>query len=230
MNNIDEFVRSKFQTLSDENYKAFHAALIPSVPTNRILGVRTPILRRFAREFGKSNNVYDFMYLLPHTYYEENNLHAFLIEQIKDYDKCVEALDIFLPYVDNWATCDMMSPKILSKEPEQTIKHIDKWLASSHVYEVRFGIVSLMRYFLEDNFKPSILYKVSDISSDEYYINMARAWFFATAMINHYDEVYEMLVNNILDTFTHNKTIQKAIESYRISKEQKVMLRQLKRK
>ena len=230
MNNINDFVEKQLFKISDSQYKKFQLTLMPGISHDSVIGVRIPVLRRYARDFVKTSCAEEFLSVLPHKYYDENNLHAFLIEQIKDFDKCVEALYIFLPYVDNWATCDMMSPKILAKEPRLLLQHIDRWISSEHIYMVRFAILSLMRYYLDDEFEESILSRVANIESDEYYINMARAWFFATALIKHYDEVYALLVNNVLDTFTHNKTIQKAIESYRISNEHKDMLRKLRRK
>lgn len=230
MNNINDFVGNQLFKISDSQYKKFQLTLMPGISHDSVIGVRIPVLRRYARDFAETNLVEEFLSFLPHKYYDENNLHAFLIEQIKDFDKCVEALYIFLPYVDNWATCDMMSPKILAKEPRLLLHHIDRWISSEHTYMVRFAILSLMRYYLDDAFEESILSRVVKVESDEYYINMARAWFFATALIKHYDEVYALLVNNVLDTFTHNKAIQKAIDSYRIRNEQKDMLRKLRRK
>lgn len=230
MNEVYEYVHKKLLSLGNEAYKKFHQRLIPTVPPDKIIGVRTPVLRRFAREFGKTDMAPLFLSLLPHRYYDEDNLHAFLIEQIKDFDACADALNTFLPYVDNWATCDMMSPKILASEPEKLLMHIDVWISSRNVYEVRFVILCLMRHFLDSDFNASILNKVSSIVSDEYYINMARAWFFATALAFQWNYAFPYIRDNRLDTFTHNKTIQKAVESFRITKEQKRLLKGLKKK
>ena len=216
--------------LADENYRKFQQPLIPTVAPGRFLGVRTPVLRRFAREFGKSALAAEFLDTLPHDYYDEDNLHAFLIEQIKDFDACTVALDKFLPYVDNWATCDMMSPKVLATDPESLLIHTDLWITSPYTYEIRFGILCLMRHFLGDNFRESLIYKVASVSSSEYYVNMARAWYFATALAFQWDATLRLLKEDVLDDFTHNKTIQKAVESYRITPAQKQMLRGLKRK
>ena len=229
MNQVEEYIEKHLFALADEKYRVFQQPLIPTVSSDRIIGVRTPRLRRFAKAFGKTDYAEHFINILPHKYYEEDNLHAFLIEQIKDFDKCLAALDIFLPYVDNWATCDMMSPKILSANLKVLKERINKWLSSEQTYEIRFGIISLMRYFLDDAYDTSVLYKVSSVKSNEYYVIMARAWFFATALINHYEDVVCILNEKYLDTFTHNKTIQKAAESFRISEEKKNELKQLKR-
>ena len=228
MNNIEEYVDNCLFELCDEKYKTFHQILIPTVEPDRVIGVRTPVLRRFAKEFGKTDKVGEFLALLPHRYYDADNLHAFLIEQIKDFDLCVEALDKFLPYVDNWATCDLMSPKVLAKEPDKLLVSIDRWTASGNTYEIRFGILSLMRHFLDDNFKEEYLEKVAAVKSDEYYVNMMRAWYFATALAKHWDIVLPYITERKLDVFTHNKTISKATDSYRITKEQKQLLRNLK--
>ena len=230
MNEVSAYLRQQLLLLADENYRKFQQPLIPTVAPDRFLGVRTPVLRRFALSFGKSKLAPAFLNNLPHDYYDEDNLHAFLIEQIKDFYECVAALDKFLPYVDNWATCDMMSPKVLAAYPERMLIHIDRWITSVHTYEVRFGILCLMRYYLGENFKESLLYKVAGISSCEYYINMARAWYFATALAFQWDCTLMLLKENRLDDFTHNKTIQKAVESYRITTAQKQILRGLRRK
>lgn len=230
MNKINEFVDDKLFELRDEKYREFQKPLLPSVPENRLIGVRTPVLRRFANSFVKSDEAAEFMKALPHTSYDADNLHAFLIEKIKDFDACIKSLDTFLPYIDNWATCDMMSPKILAKHTEDLLPHIDRWLVSQYTYEIRFGILSLMRYYIEDNFEPTVLEKVVSVKSDEYYVNMARAWFFATALATQWDSVIKIIEDNALDTFTHNKTIQKAVESYRITDEQKRILKTMKRK
>lgn len=212
--------------MGEEKYREFSSKLMPSVEKSKVLGIRTPILRKYAKEL---ENYDAFLSDLPHKYFEENNLHAFLIERERDFDKCIELLDAFLPYVDNWATCDSMKPKVLKKEPEKLLKNIKKWTNSKDVYAVRYGINLLMSFYLDDNFHKDYNKIVASIKSDEYYINMMRAWYFATALSKQYKETLFYLENNILDTWTHNKTIQKAIESLRISKEQKEYLKTLKK-
>lgn len=168
------------------------------------------------------------MNALPHTYYEENNLHGFFIEKIKDFNKAIEALEKFLPYVDNWATCDMMRPKVFKKNTKPLFEKCMEWLNAEDTYTVRFGIGMLMSYFLDDEFRVDILNSVAEIRSDEYYINMMIAWFFATALAKQYDATLPFIENNRLDMWVHNKTIQKAVESYRITPEQKAYLKTLK--
>lgn len=230
MNNINKYIDSVLLSISDETYREFHKMLIPTVSSGKVIGVRTPVLRRFARNFGKTEQALCFMHSLPHTSYDAYNLHGFLIEQVKDFKQCVRALDEFLPYVDNWATCDMTSPKILSARPDELIVHIGRWIGSEHTYEVRFAIVCLMRYFLDSYFRKEVLDMVAAVKSDEYYINMARAWFFATALAKQWDSTIRLIEDNRLDLFTHNKTIRKAVESYRISDTKKSFLKTLLRK
>ena len=216
-------------SLQDLKYKEFHQKLMPTVDSDKVIGIRTPVLRKFAKEFGKRAEAEGFLKNLPHKYYEEDNLHAFLLEDIKDYEILIEELNKFLPFVDNWATCDMMRPKIFRKHKEELLEDIKKWLNSKDTYTIRFAVNCLMNYYLEDDFKSEYLQWVKNIESDEYYINMVRAWYFATALAKQYDETVKILENNALDKWTHNKTIQKAIESYRITKEQKEYLKTLKR-
>lgn len=212
--------------MKEEKYKRFSSSLIPTVREESVLGVRVPILRNYAKTL---DNYEEFLLSLPHEYFEENNLHAFLIEREKDFDKCIEKLDKFLPFVDNWATCDGVKPKILKKHPEKLLIHIKKWLDSSCVYAIRYAINLLMSYYLEENFKEEYLSLVASIKSDEYYINMMRAWYFATALAKRYEETLPYLEKNLIDKWTHEKTIRKAIESFRISKEQKEYLKTLRR-
>ena len=214
--------------LQDLKYKEFHQKLMPTVNPDKVIGIRTPALRKFAREFGKRAEAKEFIKNLPHKYYEEDNLHAFLLEEIKDYEKLIRELNNFLPFVDNWATCDMLRPKILKKHKTELLKEIKIWLNSKDTYTIRFAVNCLMLYYLEEDFKPEYLQWVKNIESKEYYINMVRAWYFATALAKQYDETVKILENNTLDKWTHNKTIQKAIESYRITNEQKAYLKTLK--
>lgn len=228
--NINEQIKEKLFGMQDLKYKEFHARLIPNVNPDTIIGVRTPMLRDFSRKIKKDENIEDFLAVLPHQYYEENNLHAFLVEQIKDYDECVAALNRFLPYVDNWATCDMMRPKCLKKHTGQLLKEIQKWLSDPHTYTVRFGIGMLMTFYLDGEFDAEFLDMVAEVKSDEYYINMMIAWYFATALAKQYESAVSYIEKNRLPVWVHNKTIQKAIESYRITDEQKAYLRGLKLK
>ena len=222
-------LQEKLFSLQDIEYKAFHSKLMPTVSSDTIIGIRTPVLRKFANEFYKSDEANNFLKNLPHKYYEENNLHAFLLEKITDYDILIKDLNIFLPFVDNWATCDMMKPKIFKSHKALLIKDIEKWLNSKNTYEVRYGIVCLMTYFLESDFKKEYLSWITRIESEEYYINMARAWFFATALTYQFEATTPIFENKALDKWTHNKAIQKACESHRITKEQKEYLKKLKK-
>lgn len=223
-------VQSELFAMQDLTYRDFHAKLMPTIEKERIIGVRTPRLRAFAKEFGKTANVRGFLEILPHQYYEENNLHGLLIEQIWDYKECVKECHRFLPHVDNWATCDMLALPLVKKHLREWMEEIDVWLASKHTYTVRFAVNMLMRYYLEEHFQMEYPAKVAAICSEEYYVNMVRAWYFATALAKQYDQILPFLEENRLDLWTHNKTIQKAIESRRITPEQKAYLRTLKRK
>lgn len=211
--------------MGEEEYREFSSKLMPTVEKSKVIGIRTPLLRKFAKSL---ENYEAFLTELPHKYFEENNLHAFLIEREKDFEKCIEKLNVFLPYVDNWATCDSMKSKILKKEPEKLLEHIKIWLKSKDTYSVRYGINLLMSFYLDENFKRDYLMLVADIKSDEYYINMMRAWYFATALAKQYKQTLPYIENKVLDKWTHNKTIQKATESLRITKEQKEYLKTLK--
>jgi len=211
--------------MGEEKYRDFSSALMPTVEKERVIGIRIPVLRKYAKSL---EDYEDFLKDLPHKYFEENNLHAFLIEREKDFEKCIEKLDLFLPYVDNWATCDSMKPKALKKEPEKLLIHIKRWLYSKDVYAVRYAINLLMSYYLDENFKDEYLYMIAGVKSDEYYINMMRAWYFATALAKQYEKTLPLLENKELDQWIHNKTIQKSIESLRISKEHKLYLKSLK--
>lgn len=227
----DYILRRLFE-IQDLEYRDFHLKLIPNIDPEFIIGVRTPALRKLAQELWKEGNLQDFMSELPHKYYEENNLHAFFIERIKDYDECVEALNSFLPYVDNWATCDMMSPRTFKKVSKDNvdvfIMQIKIWTDSEHTYMVRFGIGMLMKYFLDESFSEGYLRLVADVKSDEYYINMMRAWYFATALSKQYNTAVKYIERKELDKWTHNKAIQKAVESNRITDENKTYLKKYK--
>lgn len=217
-------IREKLVSMADEKYRSFHLPLIPSADPESVIGIRTPKLRQYAKELCGRKDKDLFLDDLPHRFYEENNLHAFIIEREKDFLRCVGLVDKFLPHIDNWATCDCLSPKVFKKHPDELLKKAHEWISSSHTYTIRFGIKCLMSFFLDEHFSPEILSIVADIKSEEYYVNMMRAWFFATALAKQYDSTLPLLTGNRLDLWTHNKTIRKAIESYRITNEQKSLL------
>lgn len=228
MSDIGERIRAELWEMRDVGYKDFHAKLIPTVAPEAIIGVRTPELRKYARKLAKDPQIGDFLAQLPHQYYDENNVHAFVVEQIKDYEECLAQTERFLPYIDNWATCDMMAPKVFAKHKEELLESIRRWIASSETYTIRYGVGMLMRFYLEEDFRQEYLQWVADIRSEEYYVNMMRAWYFATALAKQYEAVIPYLEEKRLDDWTHNKAIQKACESYRVTAEQKKYLRGLK--
>lgn len=219
-------IQNKLFQMQDFSYKKFHSSLMPTVKAESIIGVRTPLLRKYSIEIFKSGNYDDFLNSLPHTYYEENNLHGMLICRMKDYDKVIYELDRFLPHINNWATCDLTSPKIFKKHTDELVEEIKNWISSSHTYTVRFGIKMLMDFYLDDNFNEEHLKIVAKIKSDEYYIKMMLAWYFATALAKQYSSALPYIENHILDNWTHNKTISKVCESYRISAEHKAEIKQ----
>lgn len=216
--------------LKDENYRRFHAKLIPDIPIDNIIGVRTPVLRKYAKEVAKLQEANIFLESLPHSYYEENNLHGALLSLLypKDIIAFMEQLERFLPYVDNWATCDMLSPKIFKKHLPYVYERVQKWLQSDAVYTIRFGIVTLLGFYLDNAFEPEMLQLVANVRSEEYYVNMAVAWYFSMALVKQYDATLPYIQNRVLEPWTHNKSIQKAIESRRIPQETKAYLRGLK--
>lgn len=214
--------------MQDDRYRDFQSSLIPTVAKERIIGVRTPKLRAFAKRLRGSPEAEAFLRVLPHDCFEENQLHAFLIEEIRDYTTCISALNAFLLHVDNWATCDMMSPKVLGRHPEALRREITRWLASPHPYTVRYAIGMLMRWYLDAHFSNADLQAVASTESENYYVKMMIAWYFATALAKQYDAAILYLQMPQLPPWTHNKTIQKALESNRITAEQKQYLRTLK--
>lgn len=228
MNDWEKIIREKLFSLSDTAYGDFQSALMPSVPREKVIGVRIPILRKYASELAKTPLAAEFLLALPHKYYEEDNLHAFLIEKIKDFDEALAALDKFLPFVDNWATCDGMNPRALLKDKARLLEKTDEWLSSPHAYTVRYGMGTLMRHFLGEDFDVSFHEKVASVKSDEYYVNMMAAWYFATALAKQYEKTLPFLLERKLSPWVHNKTICKAVESFRITKEQKEFLKSLK--
>ena len=226
MNNI----KDDLFKLQDIKYRDFQAKLIPTIDIDSIIGIRTPELRSYAKILIKNNNYLSFLEELPHKYFDENQLHAFIISEIKDYDECIKYINKFLPYVDNWATCDQMSPKVFKKHREELLDQIRLWIKSNEIYTIRFGIGMLMQHYLDDYFKIDYLKMVSGIKSKEYYVNMMRAWYFATALTKQYNATIPFIEKYKLDRWTHNKAIQKAIESYRITEERKEYLRSFKKK
>ena len=221
-------VQKRLFEMQDAEYRDFHAKLVPTMEKTKFIGIRTPMLRKFAKKFGKTEESEIFLQVLPHQYYEENNLQGLLIEQIRDYDKCLEELERFLPFIDNWATCDLLALHMMKKHRDVFIREVFRWIESDQPYTIRFGISMLMRHYLDEEFKTEYPEKVAAIRSEEYYVNMMRAWYFATALAKQYEKVLPFLEKRQMDVWTHNKTIQKAIESYRITSEQKEYLRTLR--
>lgn len=229
MKSIEKTVYERLFALRDEKFREFHRKLIPNVPESTIIGVRTPDIRALAKEMKKDGSAAEYIKILPHKYYEEYNLHGAIISDMRDYDMCVSELGRFLPYVDNWATCDLMRPVSFKKHKNELIAAIDGYLKSDHVYTVRFGMEMLMTYYLDEDFKPEYLQKVSAIHSDEYYLNMMQAWYFATALAKQYEYAIPYLENNVLGRDAHNMTVSKCRDSFRISAERKAYIKSLKR-
>lgn len=229
MPDIVEDVRTRLFAMQDLGYRAFHSKLMPTVPPENVIGVRTPEIRKLARQMSQTPEAEAYLQRLPHRYYEENNLHGALVSLLRDYDRTVEALEAFLPHVDNWATCDLMSPLAFRKHPEPLPEQARRWMASEHVYTARFGIGVLLGFYLDGAFRPEYLEWVSQVRGGAYYVDMMAAWYFATALAKQYDAALPWLEQGKLGAWVHNKTIQKAIESRRITAEQKAYLRTLKR-
>lgn len=220
-------IESLFE-LRDAEYAQFQAKLTPGIPAESFIGVRVPVLRKFAKEYLKDPNCEEFLNTLPHKYYDENMLHGLLISEIKDYDRCIQLTDRFLPFVDNWAVCDIMSPKVFRKNRISLLEKIREWSRSSHTYTCRFGLEMLMSHFLDEEFKPEYLDIPLAARSEEYYVRMMVAWFIATALAKQWNATVPIIENRLLAPWTHNKSIQKACESYRITQEQKEYLKSLK--
>ena len=225
-----EEIRKRLFELQDTKYRDFQGKLIPNIDLETVIGVRTPELRKFAKEILKSGDYTDFLQDLPHKYFDENQLHAFLISGMKDYGECLDALCKFLPYVDNWATCDQMSPKVFKKHRAELLPKIKEWIGSTEAYTIRFAVGMLMEHFLDEDFSDEYPDMVSELRSDEYYVNMMIAWYFATALAKQYDLILPYIEQHRLEAWTHNKAIQKSVESYRITDEQKEYLKTLKLK
>lgn len=223
-------IRDELWAMQDLGYKQFHQRLIPTINPETVIGIRTPNLRALAKRFMKEEPLAcrTFMEELPHHYYDENQLHAFMIEEIKDFQEAMERTEAFLPYIDNWATCDAFLPKVFRKNSEQVLEKAMIWIDSDHTYTIRYGIVVLLAMFLTDQYTPAILDRVASIRTEEYYIRMAVAWFFCEALVKQYETALPYLINERLDPWTHNKTIQKCVESFRIKEEETAFLRGLK--
>ena len=225
--NRDEIVAELFQ-MQDKDYAIMQAKIIPTVDADRIIGVRTPALRAFAKKLYKDTDIDAFLAGAPHQYFDEDQLHAFVISLEKDFGKCMAEVDAFLPFIDNWATCDQLSPKVFKKEPEKLLPNIRAWIKSDQTYTVRFAIGMLMQHFLDERFDLEYADMVAEVRSEEYYVNMMIAWYFATALAKQYESALQYLEERKLADWAHNKAIQKSVESYRITDEQKAYLRTLK--
>jgi 3-methyladenine DNA glycosylase AlkD len=224
---MEKIVKELFE-MQDEKYRDFQSALIPGSDLEKVIGIRTPLLRKYAKNL-PLEDAKAFLLELPHEYFDENQLHAFIVSEIKDIDACIKEVNTFLPYVDNWATCDQMSPVIFKKHKDKLLVEVKRWIASSETYTVRFGIKMLMQHFLDEDFNLEYPEMVAKIQSEEYYVKMMIAWYFATALSKQYDSVIPFIEEGRLEKWTHNKAIQKSIESYRITTEQKKYLRTLKK-
>lgn len=222
-------VEERLFALRDLQYRDFHAKLMPDYDKERVIGVRTPVLRKFAKRFSEDPDCREFLRELPHKYYEENNLHAYLIGILaRDFDQALQMTEEFLPYIDNWATCDTFSPKVLKKEPDRLYEKTLEWMNSPLAYTVRFGVVTQLQYFLDEWFRPQMLETMASLQRSEYYVNMAIAWYYSIALVKQYEAAISLFEEKRLDKWIHNKSLQKAIESYRIDKETKDYLRSLK--
>ena len=224
---MEKIINDLFK-LQDSEYAKFQKKLIPDTKYEMI-GVRTPQLRKLAKDIVATTEAEKFLKTLPHQYFDENQLHAFLISLTRDFDTCIVQIDAFLPFVDNWATCDQMSPKVFAKNKDKLIDHIDRWIESTETYTIRFGLGMLLQHYLDEDFREEHLGKVARIESSEYYVKMMVAWYFATALAKQYDSAVRYIENNRLDAWTHNRTIQKAVESYRILPQTKEYLKTLRR-
>ena len=223
-----EEIRKELFALQDEKYQAFQVKLFPTLNPESIIGVRTPDLRSYAKKLLKQEEIAEFLSDLPHRYFDENQLHAFIISEMKDYERCIGEVKRFLPYVDNWATCDQMSPKVFKKHLPELLVCIKEWIRSDETYIIRFGVGMLLEHYLDDAFSLEYPEMVAGLRSSEYYVNMMIAWYFATALAKQYEVILPFIENRRLDTWTHNKAIQKALESYRITPKQKEYLKGLK--
>ena len=221
MNNLEK----KLFKLQDKKFRDFNVKLVNNIDPDTIIGIKTPELKTIAKDLYQNNNYHNFLYDLPHKYFEENQIHAFIISLMKDYDEAMDELEKFLPYIDNWATCDQLKVKCFSKHKDDLLKHINKWLKNKHSYTIRFGIKALMDYYLDEDYDSKYPEMVRKVKSDDYYVKMMQAWYYATALAKQKDDIIIYLQDNKLDDWVHNKTIQKAIESNRISDKDKEYLK-----
>lgn len=230
--NIIKQIQEELTANQDLTYKTFTLKLLPGVDPEKVIGVRLPIIKKLAKKWSKEAHIYEFLAILPHQYFEENGLHEHIIADIKDYDKCINEIDRFIPFIDNWATCDTLAPKCFKKKDNKSrlIEDIKRWLASTEPFTIRFGQEMLLSHFLDEDFHPEYLEWVARETNDHYYVRMMVAWFFATALAKQWDATIPYIENPRMEKWTHNKAIQKAIESYRITPEQKEYLRTLKMK
>lgn len=223
-----KYIQDLLMEYKDEQFAAFHRKLVPTMSEQKIIGVRTPNLRKLAKQIAKEEICEAFLDELPHDYYEENQLHGFILSGMKDYEECLRRLELFLPYIDNWATCDQTSPKVFKKHKEELLVFIKKWIVSKETYTIRFAIGMLMQHYLDEDFKTEYLDMVAAVKSEEYYVNMEIAWYMATALAKQWDATIPYIETKKMDKWVHNKTIQKARESFRITAEQKEYLNGLK--
>ncbi len=221
---MEEIQKQLFE-LQDMAYRDFHSRLMPDIDKETVIGIRVPVLRKYAKCIVETELSEKFIKELPHHYYEENNLHMMLITGIKDYDRCLSEIERFLPYIDNWATCDFPAPKCFENHKEELLPVIKRWIASSETYTIRYGIGMLMRLYLDEDFDPEYVRLVVGVKSDEYYVNMMIAWYMATALAKQWDAVIPYIEDHCMSDWVHRKTIQKAVESYRITDEQKEYLK-----
>lgn len=221
---MEEIQKHLFE-LQDMAYRDFHSRLMPDIDKETIIGIRVPMLRKYAKSIAGTELSEKFIKELPHHYYEENNLHMMLITRIKDYYRCISEIERFLPYVDNWATCDFPAPKCFENHKEELLPVIKRWIASSETYTIRYGIGMLMRLYLDADFDPEYVKLVAEVKSEEYYVNMMIAWYMATALAKQWDAVIPYIEEHRMSDWVHRKTIQKAVESYRITDEQKRYLK-----
>ena len=227
MLDIEKLEEQLFE-MQDLKYRDFHSKLLPGIDKETLIGIRTPMLRKFSREFAKTPEAEEFLQILPHRYYEENNMHMMIVTGIKDYETCLAEVKKFLPYINNWATCDLPQPKCFGAHKKELLQEVHKWIASDETYTIRYGIGTLMRFYLDDDFDPSYVTLVAQVRSEEYYVNMMIAWYLATALAKQWESVIPYLEQRKLPEWVHRKTIQKAVESYRITPEQKVYLKSLR--
>ncbi len=221
-------IEAELFRLQDRSYRDLQAKIVPNVAPERLIGVRLPALRAYAKALGQGPEAEAFLRALPHPYYDEDQLHALLLSQMKDFDRCLAAVDRFLPYVDNWATCDTLIPACFKKHRRELVGCIERWLDSEETYTVRFGVGMLMRHYLDEDFDPACLKRVAQLRSEAYYVNMMRAWYFATALAKQYEAALPYLEGGALDPWTHTKAIQKAVESYRVPAARKEYLKGLR--